>query len=181
MKELALNILDIAKNSVKAGAAHIGISIVEEGALRTLTIRDDGSGIPEEMLRTVMDPFTTTRTTRRVGMGLPLLKDAAEQTGGRVEILSQQGEAHGTVVTATFFTDNIDCVPMGDLATTMVTLIQGSPDVDFVLSYRTAAGEKSLDTAVMREILGQEVPLNTPAVLLWIRDQIDAPFTPGEE
>ena len=108
MKELALNILDIAKNSVKAGAAHIGISIVEEGALRTLTIRDDGSGIPEEMLRTVMDPFTTTRTTRRVGMGLPLLKDAAEQTGGRVEILSRQGEAHGTVVTATFFTDNID-------------------------------------------------------------------------
>ena len=181
MKELALNILDIAKNSVKAGAAHIGISIVEEGALRTLTIRDDGSGIPEEMLRTVMDPFTTTRTTRRVGMGLPLLKDAAEQTGGRVEILSRQGEAHGTVVTATFFTDHIDCVPMGDLATTMVTLIQGSPDVDFVLTYRTAAGEKSLDTAVMREILGQEVPLNTPAVLLWIRDQIDAPFTHGEE
>ena len=70
---------------------------------------------------------------------------------------------------------------MGDLATTMVTLIQGSPDVDFVLTYRTAAGEKSLDTAVMREILGQEVPLNTPAVLLWIRDQIDAPFTHGEE
>ena len=173
MKELSLNILDIAMNSVKAGATKIDISLVEEGPVRTLTIKDNGCGMSEEMVRTVADPFTTTRTTRPVGMGIPLLKLAAEQAEGSFNIESQLGV--GTTVTATFKKDHVDCVPVGDLAGTMVTLIQGSPDIDFTLDYRTDAGAKWLSTAEMREQL-IDVPLNTPEVLMWVAELLREPF-----
>ena len=178
MKELSLNILDIAKNSVKAGASLIEILVEDTDNRRVLTIKDDGCGMDSAFLEKVTDPFTTTRTTRKVGMGLPLLKLAAEQTGGSLAITSSQGEAHGTTVTATFFTDHLDCVPLGDYAGTMSALIQGSPDIDFVFSYRSRSGLKYLSTAQMREIL-DGVPLDTPEVLLWIEDSLNAP--PEEE
>ena len=174
MKELSLNILDIAKNSVKAGADLITITIDEQGPWRTLTIADDGCGMPPEMVAAVTDPFTTTRTTRPVGMGIPLLKLAAEQTGGTLTIRSSQGEDHGTVVTATFDMTHLDCVPLGDYAGSMVTLIQGSPDIDFFFRYRTPSGEITLETKQMREILG-DVPLDTPEVLSWVYESLRAP------
>lgn len=169
MKELSLNILDIAKNSVKAKAGLITIIIDETEGWRTLTIRDNGCGMPPEMVATVTDPFTTSRTTRPVGMGLPLLKLAAEQAGGTLSVTSSQDETdHGTEVTATFDMNNIDCVPLGDYAGTMVTLIQGSPDIDFSFLYRRGDGrEIRLETAEMRQILG-DIPLDTPDVLAWI-------------
>lgn len=176
MKELSLNILDIAKNSVKADAKLIEILIVEEDGFRTLTIRDDGCGMSPAFLARVTDPFTTTRTTRPVGMGLPLLKLAAEQADGKLMITSQQGENHGTAVTATFRIDHLDCVPVGDVAGTMVTLIQGSPNIDFEFLYRTAAGEKRLSTREMREVLG-DVPLDTPEVLAWVSELLNEPFS----
>lgn len=175
MKELSLNILDIAKNSVKAEATLVEISIVEEDGVRTLTIRDDGYGMSPAFLAHVTDPFTTTRTTRPVGMGLPLLKLAAEQADGKLTITSQQGEGHGTTVRATFRIDHLDCVPVGDVAGTMVTLIQGSPDIDFEFLYQTAAGEKRLSTREMRGVLG-DVPLDTPEVLAWISALLNEPF-----
>ena len=175
MKELSLNILDIAKNSVKAGASLITIRIEDDGVWRTLTIADNGCGMPPEMLATVTDPFTTSRKTRPVGMGIPLLKLAAEQTGGTLSIRSSQAEEdHGTVVTATFDTTHLDCVPLGDYAGSMVTLIQGSPDIDFSFLYRTPSGEITLETAQMREILG-DVPLDTPEVLSWVYESLCAP------
>ena len=174
MKELSLNILDVAKNSVKAKASLITIQIIEDETWRTLTIADDGCGMPPEMVATVTDPFTTTRKTRPVGMGLPLLKLAAEQTGGELTIRSSQGEDHGTVVTATFDKNHLDCVPLGDYAGTMVTLIQGSPDIDFSFLYRTPSGEITLETAQMREILG-DVPLDAPEVLAWVYESLSAP------
>lgn len=175
MKELSLNILDIAKNSVKAKASHITITIDEDGTWRTLTIADNGCGMPPEMLATVTDPFTTSRRTRPVGMGIPLLKLAAEQTGGTLTIRSSQDEAdHGTVVTATFDIAHLDCVPLGDYAGTMVTLIQGSPEIDFSFRYRTPSGEITLETAQMREVLG-DVPLDTPEVLSWVYESLCAP------
>lgn len=180
MKELSLNILDIAQNSVKAEAAHVDISLIEQGNIRALTIEDDGCGMPPEMVATVTDPFTTTRTTRDVGMGIPLLKLAAEQADGTFRITSRQGENHGTVVFATFRIDHIDCVPVGDLPATIVTLIQGSPDIDFTLDWRTAEGSKSLDTAQMREILGADVPLDNPAVLAWVTELLNEPFDPNQ-
>ncbi len=175
MKELSLNILDIAKNSVKAGASLITIRIEDDGVWRTLTIADNGCGMPPEMLATVTDPFTTSRKTRPVGMGIPLLKLAAEQTGGTLSIRSSQAEEdHGTVVTATFDTTHLDCVPLGDYAGSIVTLIQGSPDIDFSFLYRTPSGEITLETAQMREILG-DVPLDTPEVLSWVYESLCAP------
>ena len=175
MKELSLNILDIAKNSVKAKASLITIIIDEDETWRTLTIADNGCGMPPEMLATVTDPFTTSRKTRPVGMGIPLLKLAAEQTGGTLTIRSSQDEAdHGTVVTATFDMTHLDCVPLGDYAGTMVTLIQGSPEIDFSFRYRTPSGEITLETAQMREILG-DVPLDTPDVLAWVYESLSAP------
>ena len=118
MKELSLNVLDITKNSVKAGATLIDISLVEVGSLLTMTITDNGCGMKPEVVETVMNPFYTTRTTRKVGMGVPLLMLAAEQTGGTVTIQSRHEEEHpedhGTVVTATFHTDHIDFTPIGD-------------------------------------------------------------------
>ena len=176
MKELSLNILDIAKNSVKAEATLIEISIVEKEGIRTLTIRDDGCGMSPAFLERVTDPFTTTRTTRPVGMGLPLLKLAAEQAAGTFAITSQQGENHGTTVQATFQIDHLDCVPVGDVAGTMVTLIQGSPEIDFDFLYRTDAGEKHLSTREMREVLG-DVPLDTPEVLAWVAALLNEPFS----
>ena len=180
MKELSLNILDIAENSTHAGASRVEIVLTERAGTRTLTITDDGCGMPPEMVAAVTDPFTTSRTTRPVGMGIPLLKLAAEQAEGTFFIESRRGEDHGTRVTATFQIDHIDCVPVGDLASTLVTLVQGNPDIDFLLVYETEAGEKRIDTAEMRQILGDDVPLNSPAVLVWLAEAVNEPIE-GEE
>ena len=174
MKELSLNILDIAKNSVKAGASLITITIDESYGWRTLTITDDGCGMSPEFLARVTDPFTTTRTTRPVGMGLALLKLAAEQTGGDLKITSTQLPPSGTTVTARFDMTHLDCVPVGDYAGSVVTLIQGSPEIDFLFTYRSASGVKELDTRQMRSILG-DVPLDMPEVLTWVYESLTAP------
>ncbi len=181
MKELALNILDIAQNSVKAGAGEILVSVTDGAdGLRTLTIRDDGCGMEPDFLAAVTDPFTTTRTTRPVGLGLPLLKLAAEQTGGTMTVESRHvgahPEDHGTCVTATFRTDHVDCEPLGDYASTVITLLQGSPDLHWTFLYTTPRGEKRLDTDEMRGMLGEEVPMNEPAVLVWAREYWEEPF-----
>ena len=173
MKELSLNVLDITKNSVKAGATLIHISLVEEGNLLTLTITDNGCGMKPEVVETVMNPFYTTRTTRKVGMGVPLLMLAAEQTGGGVTIESRHEEeypdAHGTVVTATFYTDHIDFTPIGDMASSMATLIMGSPDIDFTFLHDMNGRRVELDTRQLREVLG-DVPLDSYEVVQWIGD-----------
>ena len=173
MKELSLNVLDITKNSVKAKASLISISLVEVGGLLTLTITDNGCGMKPEVLDTVMNPFYTTRTTRKVGMGIPLLMLAAEQTGGGVTILSRHEEEypddHGTTVTATFHTDHIDFTPIGDMVSTMETLIMGSPDIDFSYLHDRNGATVELDTRQLREVLG-DVPLDSYEVIQWIGD-----------
>ena len=176
MKELSLNILDIAENSFKARASLVQILLDREiiaGGDDTLTLRiiDDGCGMDAETVRRVTDPFYTTRTTRPVGMGLSLLKLAAEQTGGHltVESVSEKDdqEKHGTTVTAVFHPGHIDSEPLGDVVSTVVTLVQGHPDTD--LLYVHSEGEKSveLDTRQLREVLG-DVPLGSFEVLQWI-------------
>lgn len=173
MKELSLNILDVAKNSVKAGATRIVIRIDEADGWRTLSIIDNGCGMPPEFVATVTDPFTTTRTTRPVGMGLPLLKLAAQQTGGDLFIESSVEPPTGTTVRATFRIDHLDCVPVGDYASSVVTLIQGSPEIDFLFVYNREDGQSvTLDTAEVRSVLGPEVPLDLPDVLMWMQDAL---------
>ncbi len=173
MKEISLNILDIVENSVKAGATLTEINITEDSNTLTLIITDNGCGMKEEMIRTVTDPFCTTRTTRKVGMGIPLLKLEAEMTEGSFNITSRHieeyPENHGTVVTAVFNKNHIDCTPLGDVTASITTLIQGHPDRDFAFLHKTEKGEVSLSTAELRAVL-EDVPLNSFEVLKWIEE-----------
>lgn len=177
MKELSLNILDITKNSVKAKASNISIILVEdESGILTLTIADDGCGMSEDVLKRVTDPFCTSRTTRKVGLGIPLLKMASEQTGGRVDIQSTLGV--GTTVRATFDTRHIDYTPLGDIISTVTILIMGSPEIDFVFEHKTPEYEVRLDTKELRQVLG-DVPLSSPEVIAWIGDFLTEQYNLG--
>ncbi len=167
MRELSLNILDVAQNSITAGASLITIEVNENTVDRTLLIGiyDDGKGMSEEQVRSVVDPFFTTRTTRKVGMGIPLFKMAAEQTGGRLEIKSELGI--GTEVRAYFKTDSVDFTPLGDVASTIQMLITMNTDRDFVYKYTVDDKEFVADTREIKEILG-DVPLDTYEVSQWL-------------
>lgn len=169
MREISLNILDIAQNSISAKATLIEIELSEQSNILTVKIADNGKGMSPEQLEQVRDPFFTTRTTRKIGMGIPLFKMAAEMTGGSFDIKSTLGK--GTTVTAVFRTDSIDFTPVGDMAATMCSLISMNTEIDFV--YRRVNGERefTLDTRQMREILG-EVSLSSPEVTEFITDFI---------
>ena len=171
MKELSLHILDIVQNSLSAEAKCIHISILYDLSrdLVEIIIKDDGRGMTPELLAKVADPFVTTRTTREIGMGIPLLKMAAEQTGGAFNIDSTLGQ--GTELKATFVRSNIDTPPLGDMAETIVTLVQGAPDVEFIYSHEEDLKKFKFDTREVREVLG-DVPLNEPDVLSWIKNTI---------
>ena len=169
MKELSLNILDVAKNSVTAGATKIDILVEETPERLTITITDNGCGMTPEFVSQVTDPFTTTRTTRKVGMGLPLMKMEAQMSGGDLSIESQVGK--GTRVTSWFDPGNIDMPPLGDLTSSITTLIQGSPNIDFVFTHRTPQGEYTLDTGEIRQIMG-DIPLSEPEVIVWLTDYL---------
>lgn len=175
MKELSLNILDIAKNSVKARAKNILIKLAETDETLTLTIQDDGCGMSKETVENVMNPFYTTRTTRKVGLGVPLLKLAAEQTGGGIKIQSvsekDDPENHGTAVTAEFYKNHLDFTPLGDVISTVTALIQGSPDIEWQFVHQTNGGSVELDTKELRAVLG-DVPLDTYEVIKWIEDYL---------
>lgn len=167
MKELSLNILDVAKNSVTAGATRIQIDVSESETRLTITISDNGCGMTPEFLSRVTDPFTTTRTTRKVGLGLPLMKMEAQMSGGDLTIDSKLGE--GTTVTTWFDPGNIDMPPLGDLVSSIITLIQGSPDIDFVFTHSKNGQSYTLDTGEIRAIMG-DISLSEPEVLSWLTE-----------
>ena len=175
MKELSLNILDITENSVKAGATLTEITIDESETNLTIIIKDDGCGMSPEMVESVTNPFCTTRTTRNVGLGIPLLILGAEQTGGFVEIKSKKADendsSHGTTVKAYYNKDHIDFTPLGDVISTVTTLIQGHPDTDFLFIHKKESGEVQLDTRELREVL-VDVPLDSYEVLQWIEENL---------
>ena len=172
MKELSLNILDITKNSVSAGATQIDISLVTDvNGWLTIEIKDNGCGMNEEMLKNVIDPFCTTRTTRKVGMGIPLFKLAAEQTGGSLSIISCVDEGRsGTTISATFDTNSIDHTPVGDIISTICILIAGSPEIDFNFIDRSPSHNVELHTSEIREILGNEISLAEYEIQVWIKE-----------
>lgn len=175
MKELSLNILDIAENSVRAEADLIKIAVEEDGETLKFSVSDNGHGMTRDVLESVTDPFCTTRTTRKVGLGIPLLKLEAEQTGGYVEISSrheaEHPDTHGTETRALFYKNHIDMTPLGDIIATVVTLIQCNPNIDFLFTHKTTSGIVALDTRELRKVLG-DVPLNTAEVILWIKDNL---------
>ena len=183
MKELSLNILDVAKNSVTAGAALVTISLeTDANGILVLKIIDDGCGMSEETLRHVADPFYTTRTTRKVGLGLPLLKLAAEQTGGYLKIQSSTLEGQsGTTVEAQFDTGSIDCMPIGDIVSTVCILIAGSPDIDFDFLDRTPDRLVSLKTKELRAVLGDDISLAEPEIQVWIKEYLTEQYTSNKK
>ncbi|MCJ7773114.1 MAG: ATP-binding protein [Desulfobacterales bacterium] len=164
MRELSLHILDIAENGITAGAdcVHITVDEARDDNRMTIIVTDNGPGIPKEMIETVTDPFVTSRTTRRVGLGLSLLAAAAKRCNGDFTIDSAQGK--GTSVTATFVFDHIDRAPVGNMAATITTLMAGNPDTEFAYIHQINKNDFSLDTReIKRELEG--VLLNEPAVI----------------
>lgn len=169
MRELSLNVMDIVQNSISAGAKLISVEVDEDKKQDRLviSITDNGKGMSEEQVAHVMDPFFTTRTTRKVGLGVPLFKMEAEMTGGNFSIRSKLGE--GTVVRAEFVPSHVDMVPLGDINATILLLVTCNPDLDFVFCRSTGSNRFTLDTRELREVLGNDIPLNAPDVVEWIK------------
>lgn len=150
MEDLSLHILDIVENSIRAKASRIEIKVVEDTAkdLLTIEIEDNGQGIDAETVKKVLNPFFTTKRTRKVGLGLSLLSQAARESGGDVEIESKVGR--GTRVKATFGYSHIDRKPLGNMEATLTTLIVGNPEVDFIYEHKRGELEYRLDTKEIR-------------------------------
>ena len=175
MRELSLNILDIAQNSISAGASLTEIVVNENTKDKTLLIGiyDNGCGMTEEQVKSVIDPFFTTRTTRKVGMGIPLFKMSCEQTGGKFTIESEKGV--GTKINALYKTDSIDFTPLGDIASTIVTIVSMNADKEFL--YRRALDDKEFifSTVEIKKIL-DGVPLSEPSVMNWIEEYLNEQY-----
>ncbi len=172
MKELALHIMDIAQNSLTAGATVITIEVQEDTStdLLEIAINDNGCGMPPDVLARVTDPYTTSRTTRKVGMGLPLLRDAAVMAQGELRINSEVGK--GTSVHAAFRHSHWDRQPLGDIAGIITLLVQSNLGVDFIYRHSKNGKEYVFDTREVREIL-QGIPLNTPDVVRLMREMLE--------
>ncbi|MDD6050366.1 MAG: ATP-binding protein [Clostridiales bacterium] len=171
MRELADNIMDIAQNSISAGASltEVHVKVSHQDNRITFVFRDDGCGMSQELVRSVTEPFTTTRKTRKVGLGLPLLKQTAEMTGGTMDVQSTVGV--GTVVTATFGLDHIDRPPMGDVAGAWFSLVVMNPEKDFLFTYDYDGQAFTFDTRIVRETVSP-IPLNQMEVSAWIKECI---------
>jgi len=173
MDELSLNILDIAQNSIVAEATLVEITVTENEASDTLVIgvKDNGKGMSPELLDKVQDPFVTTRTTRKIGLGISFFKEAAEMTGGNLKLESIPGV--GTIITATFSNSHIDRQPMGDLTGTIIALVTLNPDIDFTLAYTINENEFFFSTIEVKEMLGGDVALNNPEVANFLTEYLN--------
>lgn len=177
MREITLHLLDITENSVSAGAKNIKIEVCEDlhDDLLLLSVQDDGKGMDAHTVATISDPFVTSRTTRNVGLGIPLLKDAAVFCNGGLTIDSKLGK--GTTITVTFQHSHIDRMPLGDLPATLLSLVIAHNDIHwkFYYSYRSKNGRLErfeFDDGPIKETLG-DVPLSTPEVLGYIRQMLE--------
>ena len=171
MKDLSMHILDIAQNSISADATLIRIEIDENAAEDSfrVTIADNGKGMPAELASRVTDPYVTTRTTRKVGLGLPLLRQNAERTGGSLSIESEEGK--GTTVSALFSLGNFDRPPLGDIAGTIVLLAAANLKIQFIYKHRTEQGEYIFDTSEVNETL-DGMPLSEAGVIRFLKEMI---------
>jgi hypothetical protein len=171
MKELSLHILDIVQNSIVAKATLIKIQVTEDSAndILSITIEDNGNGMSPEVLNKVIDPYTTSRTTRKVGMGLPLLNDACQMAGGKLKVDSEKGK--GTKVTAILGLNHFDRQPMGDIAGVVVLLVSANPLIDFVYSHTINGNTYLFDTIEVKEVL-EDLPINSLQVIKMLREMI---------
>jgi anti-sigma regulatory factor (Ser/Thr protein kinase) len=172
LRELALHLLDIAENSVSAKADTIWITVEEDllaDRLR-MEVKDNGAGMDADMVARVTDPFVTSRTTRKVGLGIPLLKAAAEACDGGLTIKSEPGK--GTCVAVTFQHSHIDRMPLGNLSSTILTLVIGSPEIRWIFHYTVDGKCFEFDNQPVMEVL-EDIPLTDPAVLGYLRELLE--------
>jgi len=171
MEDLSLHILDIAENSISAGANRIEIRILEDikKDFFSMEIKDNGKGMSQEILEKVTDPFYTTRTTRKVGLGLPFLSQSAKEAGGDLSITSNEGK--GTTVYAYFKHSHIDRKPLGNIVDTLIVLIFGNPDIDFFYEHKRNNNTYSIDTKEIKLELGG-VPISSSVVIEIIKKDI---------
>ena len=177
MRDLSLHILDLAQNSVRAEAGLVSLTVeVNEEGILSLTIEDDGCGMSEELLQRVQSPFATTRTTRKVGLGIPMMAENCRLAGGNLSIESIVGR--GTKLHATMDTRSIDCLPLGDLAGTVTTLVTANPEKpEFLLECRTPKGEMLFDTREVKAVL-QGVSLGEPEIAAWMMESLQEEIQP---
>ncbi|HSM25458.1 MAG TPA: ATP-binding protein [Anaerolineaceae bacterium] len=171
MKELSLHLLDIAENSINAESSHITI-IVEENSSNDrliLTVKDNGKGMSAEMAERIVDPFITSRTTRKVGLGIPLLKAAAEMCNGFLTVDSTPGV--GTKIIVQFQRSHIDRMPLGDLAGTILHLVVGSPHIHWTFIYKVNEDIYEFDDQFIKQEL-DGIPLSEPVILSFIRNEL---------
>ncbi len=172
MNDLSLHIIDIIQNSVSAGATLISLTI-EEDLKRDyliISIKDNGKGMDQDQVKNLSDPFFTSRTTRRVGMGIPLFKQAAEQAGGSLDVHSQIGI--GTEVIAVFVNSHIDRAPLGDVANSFILMVSANPNIDFEFKYKKDGAIYEFSTIEVKEIL-EDLPLNDPSVIRMLTSMIE--------
>lgn len=173
MKELALHILDLAQNSITAGADLIKLTINEslKRDILSITIEDNGCGMDVGQVEKIKDPFVTSRTSRKVGLGVPLMLAACQRCEGDLSIESQKNV--GTKLIATFKHGHIDRAPIGNMAETIISLIIGAKNINFVYVHIIDQEEFFFDTREIRQTLGNEVPLSEPEVLDWVKSYIN--------
>lgn len=172
MKELSLHIMDILQNSIVANATLITVEIKAQSSRdwMCISIRDNGRGMDEGLLNSVTNPFVTSRTTRKIGLGIPMFKAGAEAAGGSFQLLSKVNE--GTTITAEYKISHLDRPPLGDIAETMFSTIIGNPEIDFEFEYTFDENTYRFDTRAVKEILGHDIPINMPDVALWIKGDL---------
>jgi len=172
MRDLSEHIMDIIQNSIRANATLVELEISEDLAedKYTLLFKDNGCGMSKEVLAKVADPFFTSRTTRKVGLGISLLKQNAEQTGGSLNIWSKEGD--GTTLEVVFSHSNIDRPVLGNIAETMMLLVGANPEMDFLYKHTTSEGEYVFDTKEVKGVL-EEVSLSDPNILVYLKEMIN--------
>lgn len=173
MNDLSLHIIDIIQNSISAGATLITLRVEEdtERDLLVMEVGDNGRGMTQEQVEKLSDPFFTTRTTRRVGMGIPLFRQSAEQAGGSLEVISEVGK--GTTVRAEFGLNHIDRPPMGDIANSFILMVSANPELDFVFDYTVNGQQYLFDTREVKEAL-DGISLAEPAVIRMLTEMVSA-------
>ncbi|MBN1234356.1 MAG: ATP-binding protein [Candidatus Coatesbacteria bacterium] len=172
MEELSLHILDIAENSIKANASFVTIEIIEDidTDKMEIEITDNGFGMSDKMIEKALSPFFSTRTTRKIGLGLPLFKDTVEACEGSIKLTSEINR--GTKVYASLRHSHIDRPPLGEIADTILMLVISYPDRDFLYRHKKGNREFTFDTREIKEILGTEVSINHPEVRSWLLETL---------
>lgn len=171
MKEISMNIMDIVQNSLKAEATQIEIYVVENlnNNIFEFSIKDNGRGMSAETLSKIRNPFFTSRDTRKIGLGIPFIEQTCQMCGGKLEIKSR--ERVGTYVKASMEYNNIDRPPLGDICSTIQAIIVSNPNIDFIYTHFYNNKNFSLDTILMREVLG-DISFSDPLVMEWIKEYL---------